>query len=897
MNINLTRINKQGLLENNGFNLNAKNNGYFSHPINFKASSLNKDTFTKVHYDKPAAKNNLPAGNLLFNKVKEAFIPAFTSAFNKVSPDQTLRQYRNTLTDKLLNEIINKTTKDMPATISLLGKLQCKEAIPIMLELISQPANEKKYGKEVIEALSNYRNMDAINALIDVLNDANRPAELRGEACHSLSKIGNRRASKPIFEILVNNQEEPSIRAAAALALAAFPSIRNNEALIETLKADDPELRMSAAIALGVADCQEAIPDLLKMLSTSSSDEKPVFIEALGDLKAIDSLPVLLKELNTTNPEVSAAVINVLKKLQVNCSSNLTKIINNPYQNDYYKENAVKALTSLNYKNDEQVILKLLQDPTISTGVKIESLKAIQQFATKDSARTIENLVSVTNHPELKNEGLTTLGIVGDVKSLDILIACLKNEDNGLTGLTTIKSIKKIIDRTRTCPENTLQSLLQELNNDDVNIKKAILDTLGYIDKPTSRETLLDYIQVETDPDLLAISIRSLAILNEQKAVPALLNLLNPEIEYDLKTQIAASLIQMGQINKLNTILADKTTDKDTQKSIISAFIALGQESSIAKEYLKPGLNVSTLHKLGITGKNVEVAVIDQTVDLTHPEFGDRVIIKPLEHGTLVAGNLAGKSTGVAPEAIVHSYDAFNEINIGLSEIIEKVVEEKLAGLNDTKVINLSVGFDAKYYKDPEVLEEVQKCRKAISMAHKAGINVVIAAGNEGLEPRVFKNNIGTLNLLAFNPHAIIVGAVDTNGTPNYPADDYRADYSSYPLSKSWRQLDVMAPGSKIELPYPGGLYRVASGTSFSTPFVSGLIALMHEVNPDISPEQTRDILNKTAMKLNGLADYKQGNGEVTPYKVIYEALKLINTEKAEKFLTDYNNLLAIQAN
>ena len=84
----------------------------------------------------------------------------------------------------------------------------------------------------------------------------------------------------------------------------------------------------------------------------------------------------------------------------------------------------------------------------------------------------------------------------------------------------------------------------------------------------------------------------------------------------------------------------------------------------------------------------------------------------------------------------------------------------------------------------------------AVEAAWKAGIVVVVAAGNDG--------NGQALRNPAFDPYVVAVGAVDTNGTPS-TNDDTVPSFSSCGISS--RSVDVLAPGvSVISLRDPGSL-------------------------------------------------------------------------------------------
>jgi len=85
------------------------------------------------------------------------------------------------------------------------------------------------------------------------------------------------------------------------------------------------------------------------------------------------------------------------------------------------------------------------------------------------------------------------------------------------------------------------------------------------------------------------------------------------------------------------------------------------------------------------------------------------------------------------------------------------------------------------------------------------------------------------------------------------------------------------------------GLYLGMSGTSMATPIVTGVVAQLYSANPDLSPEQVREILATTADKLpdGRLGKNTQGNGVVNPEKALLKALQTEGENKPEPVASD----------
>jgi|SRR5215469_3920656 len=155
-------------------------------------------------------------------------------------------------------------------------------------------------------------------------------------------------------------------------------------------------------------------------------------------------------------------------------------------------------------------------------------------------------------------------------------------------------------------------------------------------------------------------------------------------------------------------------------------------------------------------------------------------------HGTHVAGIIAG--TGMKSSGSGYIY-TFKGIAEGVTLINLRVLDQNAAGTDsqviaaiDTaiqlkskyniRIINLSLGRPVyeSYTLDP-------LCQ-AVEQAWKAGIVVVVAAGNDGRNNSAGTRGYGTIEAPGNDPYVITVGAMNTMGTPTR-SDDAIASYSS----------------------------------------------------------------------------------------------------------------------
>ncbi|WP_209445809.1 S8 family peptidase [Paenibacillus etheri] len=308
----------------------------------------------------------------------------------------------------------------------------------------------------------------------------------------------------------------------------------------------------------------------------------------------------------------------------------------------------------------------------------------------------------------------------------------------------------------------------------------------------------------------------------------------------------------------------------------------------------KTSLNIATpsigstaiQKKQGLTGKGINIAILDTGV-YRHPDLSkpcNRIMAfkdfinhrkQPYDdngHGTHIAGDAAGngwmskgKYKSPAPEAGIVGVKVLDKNGDGYDSTIIKGIEWCIANRKRLKlrILSMSLGgtVNSTCVDDP-------LCQ-AVEKAIRAGLTVVIAAGNSGPKR-------STIESPGISPSAITVGAVDDRRTLTQK-DDRITWYSSRgPAPRGRKKPDLVAPGETIislrapyskldlELPYLriAKNYFVLSGTSVSTPIVSGVIAQLLQRNPSLTPKQVKTILKKNTFSLK-LPPNTAGSGEI----------------------------------
>jgi len=238
---------------------------------------------------------------------------------------------------------------------------------------------------------------------------------------------------------------------------------------------------------------------------------------------------------------------------------------------------------------------------------------------------------------------------------------------------------------------------------------------------------------------------------------------------------------------------------------------------------------------------------------------------------------------GIAPGSSLYIVKAFDHTGAGVPTslimmAVEHVIDLKISGV-DIDIISMSLGGPTLYDgRDP--------MDKLIDYASSLGITVVVAAGNSG-PASMTVTSPGTSNT------AITVAAVADPihtrvfwdyyygylgiGYYLYRSDEMQIIYFSSrgPTSDGRLKPTVGATGVFVLSAYPtGGVQWLAfaSGTSMSTPAVSGVIALLNDYSEAVngidvaSPEDYRQAITAGAKPIPGYGLYDQGAGYVDAY-------------------------------
>lgn len=275
--------------------------------------------------------------------------------------------------------------------------------------------------------------------------------------------------------------------------------------------------------------------------------------------------------------------------------------------------------------------------------------------------------------------------------------------------------------------------------------------------------------------------------------------------------------------------------------------VFLSVADTILNKGMNPGLGVRELHKKGITGKNVNVAIIDQNLcqGLDHPEYAGKIkeyhdvgCNQPANSGSMhapaVTSLLVGTNIGTAPEANVYfaaapSWTADAQYQ---ADALNWIVDEnaKLPENDKIRVVSISAapsGPGSPFTKNQSSWDA------AYSRAMAADILVLDCTTNHGITAACYYN--------LENPDDI---SLVTVGNPNA---DILIDTSKMCIPNSRRTQAEEYNQGEIGYQYTG-----QGGLSWTTPYLAGVLAMGWQIRPELSNSVMLSLLFKSAYIKNG---------------------------------------------
>ena len=267
------------------------------------------------------------------------------------------------------------------------------------------------------------------------------------------------------------------------------------------------------------------------------------------------------------------------------------------------------------------------------------------------------------------------------------------------------------------------------------------------------------------------------------------------------------------------------------------------------------------MEQLTYTGKDIGVCLLDTGIS-DHPDFKGRIQMfvdfisnkkTPYDdngHGTHVAGILCGDGSasggrykGVAPGCRIIAVKVLDRMGNGNKEDVLRAFQWILKNYQKyrVRIVNISVGTIYRTWCDHHLLSQ------GVEELWDQGLVVVAAAGNQGPKPGSITAPGSSKKVITVGSSDMLIGSAGVSGRG--------------PTFECVCKPDLVTPGNRITSCLPGGGYGIKSGTSMSTPFISGAIARMMEKDPLLTNVEIKMMLRDSTDDM-GLPRNQQGWGK-----------------------------------
>lgn len=311
-----------------------------------------------------------------------------------------------------------------------------------------------------------------------------------------------------------------------------------------------------------------------------------------------------------------------------------------------------------------------------------------------------------------------------------------------------------------------------------------------------------------------------------------------------IELQLDSSIIKTLRFN-------EKTIWPDKYKSYTAYLLSAGKN---------PGLEIRSLHKEGITGKGVVVAIIDQNICLDHPEYINKIkeyhdvgckmpANRSSMHGPAVVSLLVGDSIGTAPDAMIYfvaapSWNADAKYQAdALNWIIDK--NSTLPEGEKIRAVSISAapsGQGSPFRKNNSLWDS------SYSRAIKSGLIVIDCTSDNGITSPCY-NDID-------HPDDI------SKSSPGFPGMAFTADSNRICVPNSLRTVAEEYNQGVFSYTYCG-----RGGISWAEPYLVGVLALGWQLRPEISGQEMIRLLYSTSY-------FKEKRVKIIQPKVFIDSVK-----------------------
>lgn len=400
------------------------------------------------------------------------------------------------------------------------------------------------------------------------------------------------------------------------------------------------------------------------------------------------------------------------------------------------------------------------------------------------------------------------------------------------------------------------------ISNNQNNLNKVITDKDRIIVTLKNEKTISD--KIYTKKDFRGLDVASIRELTSHYGVSC-------------RKLLSITLKKTQKWDKILNILSKNRFVYDAEiDAPLSCASSSDFDSSISGNYWwLEKIQADNAWAISDGSSNINVAVLDTGIDSNHNDLDGNIntmidecfspdyttsLADAHGHGTHVSGIIGAESNGFGSNGICKNVSIVSyrvcDTGVGANNIW--YTSAVIQSLNDAAYKNIDlVNFSGQHFSNTTALEAAFQGFPGL---------IVCCAGNDGEDTDSHPNYPSCFEL----DNIISVGNSNQN--------DERCTAANCSSNYGNNSVDLFAPGESIYSTLPNNTYGAATGTSMATPQVTGTIALMKSINPNLTNAQLKSILLENVDSSTFLNGICVSGGRLNTYKSLRAAIPSHNS-------------------
>jgi len=450
--------------------------------------------------------------------------------------------------------------------IHALGSIADIEAFDTMIKALDDKSPIVR--ERAVALLGNFKQRDAVEPLLDVLNDKNEWKSIRARAIDSLGNLRDERSIEPILKLL--DSEDDEIQNSSIIAFSKFRDVRAVPKMKKIIRDDFelPTIKDSAISALGQIGDKNAEDVLLELLNTRLGTAKIELTDriktlrenaiiALGKLEVTRAVPKLLdiledKGKNEAIRKNSATAlarigderaVNVISQILVDETEYKVSIDVDGYKRNYLWETVVNAARTFDIKDYvAPEMIERIEDDWESYKTQAFATLALGPTRTSEAIDYLQNQSLSDPTEMIRQYAIISLGELEQKRFSELFVQIMKDSEKGTAERqSATQALGKLAIPSTT---SELVEIFQDTSVAE-EIRRDAAVSLGKIGNEQAVSALIDELsKSDTSKNLKLSIISGLKIAASNKAVDSLKTLLDDN-DSDIHYNAALTLFEI----------------------------------------------------------------------------------------------------------------------------------------------------------------------------------------------------------------------------------------------------------------------------------------------------------------------------------------------------------------